>query len=154
MAKFQTSEQEMNEQLQYLKRKEKLVAEANALVQREVYLAEEIELQQRGSDPALHPATQPIIDNHKKELKDLALGERGSEIMTEEGLLPHGVPIRPHVQVEADAVHLDVAAVTKFAPSGQFRRKDQLCTSTQTALLNVHAAIDVSSVHSVPKRKV
>ncbi|KAJ5667463.1 hypothetical protein N7507_003327 [Penicillium longicatenatum] len=74
--------------------------------------------------------------------------------MAEEGLLPSKALIRPHVQVEADVVHLDVAAVRKFAPSGKFRRKDQLCTSTRTALLSVDAAIDVSSMDSALKRKV
>ncbi|KAJ5325098.1 hypothetical protein N7476_003698 [Penicillium atrosanguineum] len=71
MAKFQTSEREMKEQLRYLERKKKLVAEANELVQREAYLAEEIVLRHRGNDLALHSATLPVFDHDKKELRDL-----------------------------------------------------------------------------------
>lgn len=71
MAKFQTSEREMKEQLRYLKRKKELVAEANELVQREAYLAEEIVLRQLGNDLTLHSATLPVFDHHKKELRDL-----------------------------------------------------------------------------------
>lgn len=62
----------MEEQLSHLKLKRKLVAEANALVQREVYLAEEIETLQQGSGLVLPPATQSTIDQYNKVLNDLS----------------------------------------------------------------------------------